>query len=75
MEMRNDWTLPEVEGLFALPFMDLVFQAPSAAPSFSHSEYGAGEHAAQHKNRRLSRGLRVLPTKRALRKPASYPKN
>jgi biotin synthase len=27
MTVRNDWTLAEVEGLFALPFMDLVFQA------------------------------------------------
>jgi len=25
--VRNDWTLSEVLGLFALPFMDLVFQA------------------------------------------------
>src|SRR6266403_3633239 len=25
--IRHDWTLPEVEALFALPFMDLVFQA------------------------------------------------
>jgi biotin synthase len=27
MEVRNDWTLREVEALFALPFMDLMFQA------------------------------------------------
>jgi biotin synthase len=27
MEVRNDWTLGEVEQLFALPFMDLVFRA------------------------------------------------
>jgi len=27
MEVRNDWTLGEVEALFALPFMDLMFQA------------------------------------------------
>jgi biotin synthase len=27
MTVRNDWTLAEVEALFALPFMDLVFQA------------------------------------------------
>ena len=26
---RHDWTLAEVEGLFALPFMELVFQAAS----------------------------------------------
>ena len=25
--IRHDWTLPEVEGLFALPFIDLVFEA------------------------------------------------
>jgi biotin synthase len=27
---RHDWTLPEVEALFALPFTELVFQAASA---------------------------------------------
>ena len=26
-ELRNDWTLAEVEALFALPFNDLLFQA------------------------------------------------
>src|SRR5271170_815260 len=26
---RHDWTLPEVEALFALPFTELVFQAAS----------------------------------------------
>src|SRR5467141_2045584 len=25
--VRHDWSLPEVEALFALPFMDLVYQA------------------------------------------------
>jgi biotin synthase len=27
MQVRNDWTMTEVEQLFALPFMDLIFQA------------------------------------------------
>jgi biotin synthase len=27
MEIRNDWSLCEVEALYALPFMDLMFQA------------------------------------------------
>ena len=27
MDLRNDWTLAEVSGLFDLPFMDLVFRA------------------------------------------------
>ena len=27
MDIRNDWTLAEVEELFDLPFMDLVFRA------------------------------------------------
>jgi len=30
MDIRNDWTLGEVEALFALPFMDLMFQAQQA---------------------------------------------
>jgi biotin synthase len=25
--VRHDWSLPEVEGLFALPLMDLLFHA------------------------------------------------
>ncbi len=29
VELRNDWTLKEVEALFALPFNDLLFQAHS----------------------------------------------
>ncbi len=29
MTVRNDWTLAEVQQLFALPFMDLMFQAQS----------------------------------------------
>jgi len=27
MNVRNDWTLSEIEGLFALPFNDLIFKA------------------------------------------------
>ena len=27
MDVRNDWTLAEVEAIFALPFMDLLFKA------------------------------------------------
>jgi biotin synthase len=27
VDVRNDWTVAEVEGLFALPFMDLIFRA------------------------------------------------
>jgi biotin synthase len=30
MHVRNDWSLAEVEELFALPFMDLVFRAQAA---------------------------------------------
>jgi biotin synthase len=30
MHVRNDWSLAEVEELFALPFMDLMFRAQSA---------------------------------------------
>ena len=26
-EIRHDWTVPEVEALFALPFMELMFRA------------------------------------------------
>jgi len=29
VNLRNDWTLAEVEELFNLPFMDLVFRAQS----------------------------------------------
>ncbi|MCB1732707.1 MAG: biotin synthase, partial [Halieaceae bacterium] len=28
-EIRHDWTRPEVEALFALPFNDLLFRAQS----------------------------------------------
>jgi biotin synthase len=34
VKVRNDWTLAEVQGLFALPFMDLVFMAQTAHRHF-----------------------------------------
>ena len=34
MTVRNDWTLAEVQELFALPFMDLVFQAQTVHRRF-----------------------------------------
>ncbi len=34
MKARNDWTLAEVEALFALPFMDLIFMAQQAHRRF-----------------------------------------
>ncbi len=34
MTVRNDWTLAEVKQLFALPFMDLVFQAQTVHRRF-----------------------------------------
>jgi biotin synthase len=34
MIVRNDWRLAEVKGLFALPFMDLVFQAQTVHRRF-----------------------------------------
>lgn len=36
MDVRQDWTLPEVEALFALPFMDLLFLAQQ-----THRKYQA----------------------------------
>ena len=30
--LRHDWTLAEVQALFALPFNDLLFQAQNGAP-------------------------------------------
>jgi biotin synthase len=32
--IRHDWTLPEVEGLFALPFMDLLYRAQGVHRQF-----------------------------------------
>ena len=34
MTVRNDWTLAQVQGLFALPFMDLVFRAQTVHRRF-----------------------------------------
>ena len=34
MDVRNDWTLAEVSGLFDLPFMDLVFKAQTVHRHF-----------------------------------------
>ena len=34
MTIRHDWTLPEVEALFALPFMDLLYRAQQLHRAF-----------------------------------------
>ena len=34
MKVRNDWTLAQVQELFALPFMDLVFMAQTTHRRF-----------------------------------------
>ncbi len=44
--IRHDWKLSEVEALFALPFMDLVFEAQRVHRENHEPKHGADEHAA-----------------------------
>ena len=62
---RHDWSLAEVRALFEQPFNDLLFQAQSASRVL-RPEPRTGLDAAVDQDRRLSRGLQVLPAVRPL---------
>ncbi len=65
--LRHDWTVAEVEALFALPFADLMYRAQSTHRANHDPNAVQTRHAAVDQDRRLSRGLRLLPAERALR--------
>ncbi len=65
--LRHDWTRDEVVALFALPFNELLHRAHSVHRAHHDPERGAGFHPAVDQDRRLPRGLRLLPAGRALR--------
>ena len=65
--VRHDWTRSEIRDLFALPFPELMFQAPVGAPRQFRSGRGPGLDAAVDQDRRLPGGLRLLPAERQLR--------
>ena len=65
--IRHDWSLSEVQALYALPFMDLHAARAAGAPRAPRAQHGADEHAAVDQDRRLPGGLRLLPAERALR--------
>ena len=67
MTVRNDWTLVEVQELFALPFMDLVFRAQTVHRRFFVPNTVQISTLLSIKTGGLSRGLRLLPAERALR--------
>ena len=59
--IRSTWTLEEVRALFGLPFNDLMYRAQVVHRPPFRSERGAALDAAVDQDRRLPRGLRVLP--------------
>ena len=73
--IRNDWTRAEVRALFALPFPELIFEAARIhRMHFDPSEVQISTLLVDQ-DRRLPRGLRLLPAKRANTTPASTPKS
>ena len=65
--MRHDWTVAEVEALFALPFADLMFRAQDTHRANHDPNAVQTRDPAVDQDRRLPRGLRVLSAERALR--------
>ena len=65
--MRHDWTVAEVEALFALPFADLMFRAQDTHRANHDPNAVQTRDAAVDQDRRLPGGLRLLPAERALR--------
>ena len=65
--VRERWSVEAIEALFALPFTDLLYRAQQVHREHFDAERGAGHHAAVDQDRRLPRGLRLLPAGRALR--------
>jgi Biotin synthase and related enzymes len=59
-QLRNDWTLAEVEALFAMPFNDLLFKAHTIHRDNFDPNYVQVSSLLNIKNRRLSRGLFLL---------------
>ena len=65
--IRHDWTREEVRALFALPLPELIFRAQSVHRRHFDPRRGPALDAAVDQDRRLPRGLRLLPAKRPLR--------
>ena len=65
-QVRNDWSRDEVLALFALPFTELLHRAGTVHREHFDPDRGPGLHAAVGEDRRLPRGLRLLPAGRAL---------
>ena len=57
---QTDWTRDEIAALFDLPFNELMFEAQSVHRAHHARGRGAAVHPAQHQDRRLPRGLRLL---------------
>ena len=65
--IRNDWTRAEVRALFALPFPELMFEAARIhRMHFDPSEVQISTLLVDQ-DRRLPRGLRLLPAERQIR--------
>ena len=58
---RHDWTVAEIEGLFALPFLDLLLERAARASAAFRAQHGADEHAAVDQDRRLPEDCAYCP--------------
>ena len=67
MKLRHDWTLDEVRAIHELPLLELVYRAQTVHREVCEGQQGPALLAALGQDRRLPRGLRLLPAGRALR--------
>ena len=67
LEIRHDWSLPEVQTLFALPFMDLILRAQRVHRACHAPNTVQMSTLLVHQDRRLPGRLRLLSAERALR--------
>ena len=69
--LRHDWSLAEIEAIYAAPLPDLLLRAQHGASRASRAERDPGLRAPQHQDRRLSGRLRLLPAVARATRPAS----
>ena len=70
LAVRHDWTLQKIRAIHDLPLFELLDRARAVHRAIHQQDEGAALHAAQRQDRRLPRGLRLLPAVERTTRPA-----
>jgi biotin synthase len=62
--LRHDWTLEEIEAIYAAPLSDLIFRAQQAQRAYHRTDQVRA--AAQHQDRRLPEDCAYCPGQRTI---------